>query len=1810
MPDSTLPFLPYTLDTRLLRARLADTPATRRALVEWHSARQTFNRLLALAPSVRQVINELLHDTLGSDPEHTGLRLRQGSQAHFVNLTQLCLFAHHYPTPSADLDARASIEGDNRKITELRPSELYTRLAGHDLPGRLRDRWKAYWGARAQGTASSRLAYAQKQYRAHFLATLEVALIQGTLGTEHQRALLGLLENPEWLIHDNHQVLIELPSSHPGAIIVSLADEPPQVLYDPSQPQAFTGYATREALEVVLATAGHEALSYTSVDSISLGFTPLFEQLESQLLGTLAQQPDGRLEHHAASSLSPAEHLAQSWRNSQVFAQPPADDWAQLTNDSRPSLFDFGNLGLELAPVQRKQLISRQLDLLDALSEDRFAQCKQLQASIADARNTAQVQISTLTSSAKWHSDAKPTAAGESLVQTHRDGLLAHARLQHALGLLDAPQLGWVQSVLDGSGNDAVAAQIELLPPTEDGTDASAVKSILVGAFAITANTGANTSDKPSDVLLYWLGEQGGLLRFEDRQQLETSLNAGMPVALSELAKDAIAHTLDAVLAAGRQEKNAVQEKAGLDAVATALPWLREKLGLSLQVPRHAAREISLSLRDEQQQLIARTNASLGSLAKIPATQRQALLILVNDYLAALRNAQALIARDVPERRIFCQRLVEKRLRRDFDGLNGHAITLDLPASVAHVKDLIVGSGAPGTPTKLVPKPSEERVSLALETLLLDQIDDSMFSRLGFMQLNVTPADETLRQALQSGIDATYLRALAQELDLAQRYESEIIEAFQGIDEPAYSHAFRRECLVEPHRLILRLQNQLFGISGHLDRNGQAMLAQVIDARSKADYHDNGYDLRLLPAMLTSGGPDTDGQPVSLAGITFIEDRTRKTTILYRPDHPSSPLRQFPDLESARLSLFEGSVDSCERDYLANRALKGNPAAHRSRLDQAHAHRFKGIIGIGMQWPATRSLAQLQLDTHMGQLLEAHRSSSRSNLDVHLENLAAQAGKLLIGFKVALGLIPGLGLPVSLYDLYSASVDLVKAIAEQGTADVLEAIQNIFVSILDIGMDLLGGSAAINTAGLRRSVKRHQLGKLRLSRATPMSADNSAQSPLAGLQGYQMTDPVSLAGLSVGKEGRYRGIYRHAQSNYIQVQGRQYQVLWDQTSHTWELAGNASHRFKRAIALDEQGQWDTHLTLYGVHRLGGGVGGGQVLGQLADTLDPLWPAPIKERLPRWWRDQAYRRHNRLRDSLHRDLPELQARSAAINQRMHRSFALQDAHDASLSNALQTCIEDAKRLHADCLAFTEVSSGRLRHDAQAQANDLAMLICDSHNRLSQMAQRRINEALDDITRLRQQARDNAHKIVPGMDAQRVLALSHKALALRSSLYSTRSTALTELDELRRQVQAMRTWRRQINQISAHREAFQHIDSELAKLTDPVLDYMDIGQLLGLLTRTPENLDGTWINLQYLMRDPRAELDRTLYALHQLANTRASMRQRKAILDRSIEQIRQFKNRLRYWKTSYSRYFDQSSLERFSSTLDAHERHARTLQPSAPATRPSVRAGRQQPRVFETSQQHYLIGEPDQQQPNTYRITGVNGRTEIYRQDASGKFTLTNPDTSDLPTVHRATLTQLRSEATRHLDELDAFTRQVRQYAAQNMAGTSLEDLMLFKVADLDSMATRIAEQAPQDPLLLRLRSASRQLTGQGRTLRIEQIMNTHEPNGGQLDYLVEQDVLAIEKVGSLVELRRTAEGRRDFLQEFVIHDRRQEPPRPLWYAHVHFNKPSPGFDEFVKAHLKTPAQRYLGQEWQASHIERIWRGDLSRPQALKHLAGHF
>ncbi|MFD2884694.1 dermonecrotic toxin domain-containing protein [Pseudomonas lini] len=501
----------------------------------------------------------------------------------------------------------------------------------------------------------------------------------------------------------------------------------------------------------------------------------------------------------------------------------------------------------------------------------------------------------------------------------------------------------------------------------------------------------------------------------------------------------------------------------------------------------------------------------------------------------------------------------------------------------------------------------------------------------------------------------------------------------------AFDLEYRRESLTEPWRLMLKLQGEFAVLQRQIDVHGQQVLNIAIDANTREAFAAQGKRIVLLPAHLTVGGEDTQHQgPSTLTGVTFIQEQVSGLTLLYLPDSPDGlHLRQYDTLEQARQNLFNLCLHTNMVNYLAGRALHGDFALHVSRINQALLRNFDALIGVGMAWPATTSLAAHLLNVHMGRLLQAHRSTSRSNDALYLEHCALKSGAMFNYLKMALGMVPFVGTAIALYDAWGSANLAVAAFLRGDVGHGLAEVEAVLLSLIDAAMDILPGANA--APGAARAITRHrQLRTMaRTAGALQASSRRQARRVLDYFHGYEYEHQISLAGLQPATHGIYRNVYRHADGDFMISQGRIYRIELSDAPRGWRLHGTWARAYKQPIALDEAGNWNTHYAVYGTLMEGGGVGGGAALGHLADGMDPLWPAAIRRWLPRWWTDRNLRRQLTLTNTADAYIRRLDTQTRRTNVAIdsyHASTPSQrQALRAPLESACAADIDAAQKL---------------------------------------------------------------------------------------------------------------------------------------------------------------------------------------------------------------------------------------------------------------------------------------------------------------------------------------------------------------------------------------------------------------------------------------------------------------------------------------------------------------------------------------------------
>nr|WP_309474934.1 DUF6543 domain-containing protein [Pseudomonas sp. B21-051] len=1642
----------------------------------------------------------------------------------------------------------------------------------------------AWWGARAPGTAVSRREHALSLYHLHFEAALQWAEVEGKLDASQRHRLAQLLTPSRKVGADlrvAQPVLNRVDNSRLrvyGTLLIQL--EKTLLLYLPTFPQPLMRFEQQTALERWLIDQLPGPLRTTSLDFIEFGNDPLKRGIEPLM----------------STSTSTGANWAVLDKFFPVASAPP--------QDAGPTVDEVAPFGLLVADIPldlRRQTLALEQRALERLFGDADPDSPQRQQlaqrfdALSDAQQASHDAASALLDSQHPLTMLELRQASNvhyhALLQARIAGLRAEVELQRALDHLTVEEHRRVIALLDAPGHnlptaDGVIARVSLAAADQDITAVEDLRGVL-----IIATTAALASDSSDSLLLYWPGQFGGLTLY-----------------LTPLTNDPLAWSLDQQLYQCEQQAaqilrdNPLPDRA--DERRAEMEMLREQHLPRLTVPVAQARERAFTERQAQDRSAALAGNLPAWFEKLDHAPRARIKTLISQYLGAMQRAHTLLERELPPRQAFAEQRIDARLRTDFALRQSVSVSLDLPDSTSWQKTVMEGA-APGTPQRNVLTASDKRGDLSLEQLAQENIDQDMWLRLSFMRARISAENPTDRQSLEAGITPAYLSKLVTELDLPGRYEELIRQAFFGAPaEPAFQQAWRRECLSEPWRLMLRLQGEFALLQRHIDSAGHAVLKVAIEATTPQAYAVNGQRIALLPVHLTVGGEDTAHQgPSTLAGVTFIVEQTSGLTLLYLPDSTDAIfLRQYETLEQARVDLFRRCVDSNVVSYLAGRAVSGDFASHVSRINQAQLRNFDALIGIGMAWPATTSLAFHLLNVHMGRLLEAHRSSSRSNDALYLERCALKSGALFNYLKMAIGMLPFVGTAVALYDAWNSTNLAVAAFLRGELGHGLAEVEAVLLSLIDAAMDVLPGTVSAPAAARLASRQRQ---RAVLGRSAAMSTSwQWARQSLERFKGYEYEFEISLAGLHPATHGVYRNVYRHADGDFILRQGRIYRVQLSDAPRGWRLYGSRMRSYKQPIALDENGQWNTHYAVYGTVMDGGGAGGGAVLGHLADGMDPLWPAPIRQWLPRWWTDRQLRRQLTLTNTADAYTRRLDTQTRASNQLLENYQKL----DVALRKPLQAAVDTA------CLNDIDI--------AIAQYDNLAELLPLSHGRKrlqiediqSRCAWIVVDRAVQRVTVARDRLLEHLNRIdalVAESDATPFgNTAAHIKLMARRKL--VRKDFLKEFDQLHAITGQANLWNNRISNRAQKARMATDMSNLNRNLGDNTHHYLRTAHLLEIITRYDAVSDLSWVYFHTQLKDARVKVGRALLTQHHLPEVSASVAQRNRVIEDCLQIYAGFRRQLNAWALGYAQHLDLEQVGPFLDGLSKVEEHARHAIKQRPPIKPKEPGGRQ---LFETEDNQLLIGTETIDagtREKRFTVEGIDGFRETWLPRSTGKYHLQAqpaPAAAPLPTD----VQPLLAEARKRLAAVPAYSNRVQAYAPQDMLPVDLEHMLVSEATELSTRAQTIERLSPTEPVVRQLHDTAAELQRTGRTLRIDQSLRSKTPTEGYLDYLLQQQVVEIRKEGSLRALGKRADGRKDFLQEYEVRDLTSTPPRTLWYAHFHYTSDKVPFADFVKAHLKLPEQRNLGLQWQqaqaagGAQVEAIWRGDIGKPLGIRHFA---
>ena len=1829
-------FTPSSSPMPLLR----DTSLYFSASARWQESRQGWLDLLGATPGLRDTIVHLLKSELDLDGQKAGLQFgaSPGRAQHFVSFTDACAFVLQHPTLETALDQQCQVSGLDKThaLAKLTPVQMLERLKDLDLLQAHLLRWRNFWEGRATGTAISRQAWTILHYRRHFEAAVQLAYAEKTLTKEQLAPLLLIIDPPATgltlkglPIHTEQLALVLSNQSRvklTGAWVITVGDSASvtNLLYLPSRPVAIQAFNQRSDMEDWLAQQALVPIGLP-VDNLSFEYTARTDPLTvgaSDLLAGRQQAQVSALRHgsrgksglaaNGARALGQVEQVEQQTRIASLIASPPKPTAApeEITQAVQPL---FGSLYPDTLLEMRQAALANQREALEKLFEETsdsagLQSFKDQFKALESAEKAADLAAHDLLHRSRTLDLVTFQRAVTDLYCAHKSGLRAEVALQVALNQLDSDEQTLLLALLDtpdDPGTDPVAASLTLTLTEQVAGKTTVHSQELAGAILMTRADALADADSTHSVLLYWPGSGGGLQRFANRRELEQDVlrisrpDSGMTLTLSKISGDALQYGLNRLTNKFEEQAGEIRQRHADPAQSTQraeqLDILRRRTRALLQVPVHAARNLGFAHLQEQERSGTLTANIPDWLKNLSEDHRQRLKRLINAYIQSMYRSHELMSIALEPRDDFTRKHLNERLRKDFLVQGNFSVTLDLPDSVREEYHFVDAPGAPGTPKKLVLVPSTARSKMTLEDLAQHNIDNTpsmsrepQVLRLGFMQVEVTTNVDSERHALKNGITLAYLKRVLPELDLPAAYEKLIRRAFHGgADESAFVVEHRRESLIEPWHLMLELQGETAVLQKHISADDLQVLKIAMSADTAQAWNVDGKRIVLLPAFLAPGGKDTPNEgPVTLAGITFVEEQVGGATLLYTPDSPDEQfLRRFDSLEQARKALYNLCLQDKWASYLAGRAILGEVAAHKSRITQSLLTNFDAMIGVGIRWPATTSLAAHLLDTHMGRLIEAHRGTSRSNDALYMERYALKGPRAFNYIKMALGVVPYVGTVISIYDAWTDANKAVAALLRGKIAEGLCEIESMLTSLIDATMDLVPGETASSALSrTARALTRARQIKRLAGHASALKATSLRHAEQVGQRftGYEYEKPISLSGLQPATHGIHHNIYRHADGDFIVRQGRIFQVERSADSRNWRLSGNSQKTYKQPLALDEAGQWDTYYGVYGVAFEGGGLGGGQVMGHLAETLDPLWPAVIRQRLPRWWVDQVYRRQGQLEETADNIARRFNTQCKQTEAALERyRLGTPEQRSAFGREAEKACVADIELGIQRYEALTELrglSSGNKKTTALQMRSDCAWLVTDRYVNRVRITGGRITALVDEADAL--SARLDT--VVTGNLGE--------YLGILEELRNVRVQIVREMDLIDELMAKMNQWFGEIiaprrNRVNPTRnetvfsDLKQSVELINQRSSEAKVLIVKTGHLLEMVKRVGTTSDMSWVDLQRQTRPTRSRFERALLAQFGLTEAAASRAQRNQILADCVESYSLFRRGMQAWTSGYPQHFHLDVVEPLLNNIEKLSERARKGLDKPAADRP---AGQHTQKIFTTEDGQLLIGverwEPTTQR-HQYTLTGTGGYVEIWEQSSPGKFRLLNPQPA-VPQSPPRDLQALVTDARNRLDSQATYQTRVQSYADKDMLPVDLEHMMLSEAEELARRAAAIEEIAPGTELIPQLRARAAELKLTGRSMRTRQSLRSKKPTDGMLDDLVRQNAVEIRKTQPIKHLGKRRDGRNDYMQEYEVRDLQQTPPTLLWYAHFHYTRAAPVFTEFEKAHLKLPEHRFL------------------------------
>ncbi|MFJ4393555.1 dermonecrotic toxin domain-containing protein [Pseudomonas sp. NPDC089396] len=1773
----------------------------------WVHATRQLQRLLDAAPTLQHALRTRLRAHLDLNPDACGLH-HDGRQVTLLNFAARLLAS---PVLGNAFSAWATWGFDDASqrsqwtakdwITDLNPVVNALSLQAA----------RNYWQGRMPGTAISRQKHASGLLRQHFLSCLDIAFGIGKLGLDDwkqgRRPELSHAQLqwrlPTGTLLTSTAALALAPRSGDSAWLIYLPGINNAILrFDSlqsmrdwillnrswfwSDPRSPIATGTRDNVIVTtIETDGFETLVEDHVRQCQVISDHLLEQACEQsetdpldwsdlqrweanrssiILATLAPATETAIDAVTATDTAMAQeevhfaHLEQylpsAWRQDQIEHQETL--LAQyLDDDTAPTSLNFTLLR------ERQEQLDQSQDELDLLLLELPDQVTDADLKVLKGEETLEELIS------------------EKLCQA----LLKEARLQNTLGDLSSTHLEWIEKLVDrpepSLRRPVQASTLELV--------AGDRKWQLCGYMTFRATPNDDTQD--DSLLLYRPGQRGGLMAFDDQWQLARRLLATLQGAWPDALLESAVPTDSSRLLDALASSTAVTfthppilshfMRDCVKAVVNALPAqaTREQIRQRLCSSENRARAQAMA-RFAEQNRTDHIQQQLTPLQHLDSEQRAELVARMKALQVSL-YASGTVLKGLPTQQAFSRAMLHQHLRNAFKLQEIPRISLDIADSVTTKKEVAGQSATGGAGARVVPVYSKERSDVALETFMLQALDDDRRLLLKDANVKFEPSGNAL---LRANVTPAYIAELIEQLDMAGSYERHIVDTFQGAKEASdWLVQLRQETLRAPYEDCLRVL--VLTRPPSLDNHGQHLLEtfcqEQVDALASRTiaYHT----LILRPGTAADGSSDSAG-----LSDTYVIKGTTGPVLLYVPNAPvGHVISQHESTDAACEALQRMALDDRMVRFLALQADAGDPTQHESYINTALKSAFR-FIALG---PARREpMPTHQCHLDMGERIRKHRATSRSQADLTLSAPDSFDHHFFMGLKLALCFVPGAGTAIAAYDGWHAANAAVRAFGRGDEEEGLQHLVSVLQSLSDaiVSLALLGASSKPAPSARQLTLQRQRIDPLR-----PLGGIRKQRpNPFAG---YEVEPPLGSLQRSTHVKGA--GVLKLAgtEQHYIARNNTWYAVDWDSTYATWRLKPQGTRSYRQAVQLSESGTWDTPGRLSGLLVENGLAGGGDALSNLYAQGIAVWRTALGRQRPQLTGLELARE---IDGELQRIAASMQSKQIAYQTAMRPHI-----DGKELSTAQKVAIANTRKQLSDELnvniAYNEHSIARLKEQR-------ATLNRADFRRFVGLCEQNINEmSVLDMKLASGRFLLASERVLQASNAMRTASASASAASLIKRLAIELQVAENELADTLAMME---------------RIAIRHHDRRKQLQGSVLTQYMHNADASGLtldvantrLTRAAILSNSLFdanavedVNLDIfldLYLDQGSALRSTLFSHLALPKAGLTRAQDRHFLTNAQRHYQHYLNHLTAWEDTFQALIAMDQAQTFRQLMgqlikEIDDDLANVIQ--RPAVKPD--RGPTRPRLFETEDGPRIGSEVSEHGQIRMHINRPN------TQQAHSIYIKNDANTWQLVRPARATPTQSLPElvkiAKARLSDVPKHRARLPQYKTPDAIPIDLEDIAQGYAQQLRFLAKRIREKAgpaitsEHDTLVKRLDTSADELDALGRTLRIEQTKATGKPSVWHLDYLLEQQAVEVAWSRTL-KAKVDRKGKPiEYLEEYRVNDKQTK--EPVWYAHFHFRqRPTQGFTRLESGHLKHPSERNLGAG--------AWRGSLSEAQATR------